>query len=115
MGDLAQFSDRIIAEVVRSSAPSVLTRYPPATAPPGQMTTGNDQPIRKLLTVREVALALHCHPETIYRQIKADDLPAKRHGKRWKFDPLEVTAWLEQRTGMVKKPIAEVEARRDAE
>jgi excisionase family DNA binding protein len=101
--NLVQLSHRVLADVVRSASDRQ------DRLAPGLIATGNNRSIRKLLTVREVASALHCHPETIYRQIKTDDLPAKRHGNRWKFDPIEVAEWLEQHSPKRNKPPAKDE------
>ena len=109
MGNLTQLSDRVFADIVRSSLSSVLGRdisasNGPDRFPQGLMAIGSERRIRKLLVVREVASLLQCHPETIYRQIKTEGLPAKRHGAGWKFDSEEVAEWLEERTAKRKKP-----------
>lgn len=53
--------------------------------------------IRRLLTTKELSIALGKHPETIYRMI-ASGFPAVRDGSRWKFDSVVVASWLEERT-----------------
>lgn len=53
--------------------------------------------IRRLLTTKELSIALGKHPETIYRMVAAG-FPSVRDGWRWKFDSTRVADWLEQRT-----------------
>jgi len=53
--------------------------------------------IRRLLTTKELSIALGKHPETIYRMVAAG-FPAVRDGWRWKFDSVRVADWLETRT-----------------
>ena len=100
MANLTQLGDRVIADIVRSSLPFPRARNVSASTAQDRLQRGlgmsNCRSLRMLLTVREIALLLQCHPETIYRQIKSKDLPAKRHGHRWKFDLEEVATWLEQ-------------------
>jgi len=47
-----------------------------------------------MMTVREVALYLKCHSSTIYRLIKAGDLPRFRLGGDWRFLRSEVDKWI---------------------
>ena len=115
MGTLAELSDRVLANIIRSGLSSVLARDEPAKKgqdriPRGLIGITNHRSIPKLLNVREVASLLRCHPETIYRQIKAEHLPAKRHCNRWKFDPIEIADWLEQHSAKRNKAPAGEEA-----
>lgn len=109
MGNLAQLGDHVLADPLRSSlscAPvwSALTNKMGERLPLGPLTLDRTPSMRRLLTVRDIACLLHCHPETVYRQIRTEDLPAKRHGNRWKFDPVEIANWLQQRTAKKKGP-----------
>lgn len=45
------------------------------------------------LTVKEAARILRKHPETIYRHIDDDELPAVKDGRRWKIDSRELADW----------------------
>jgi excisionase family DNA binding protein len=51
--------------------------------------------LRELLTVKMAAKILARHPETIYRLIDHEGLPAEKHGRRWKIDPILLANWLE--------------------
>jgi len=50
-----------------------------------------------MLTVKDLAQYLHCHPATIYRLAKAGELPAFRLGGSWRFNPATVEAWVLKR------------------
>ena len=52
-----------------------------------------------LLSLREVAEILGCHPMTVRKRAKAGTLPFVREGNRIKFDPAVVVAYLVQRSG----------------
>jgi excisionase family DNA binding protein len=125
MSNLAQLSDRVVADIVRTSLSSVLTintsgnhgknRPPTVSTAAGGNPPWNPQPIRRLLNAREVASILQCHPETIYRKIRFEYLPAKRLGNRWRFDPREIADWLKQHTTKQQDPPVEGEAVHDGD
>ena len=48
------------------------------------------------LTTEEVLAYLNVTPRTIYRLIRASDLPAIRIGQQWRFRRADVEAWLER-------------------
>jgi len=50
-----------------------------------------------LLTVKQVAVALGCHPMTIYGWAEEGKIPHVRVGSRLKFDGGALAAWLEKR------------------
>jgi excisionase family DNA binding protein len=51
------------------------------------------------LTTEEVLAYLNVTPRTIYRLIRASELPAIRIGQQWRFRREDVEQWLErQRT-----------------
>jgi len=51
-----------------------------------------------LLTVREVAEAMRVSTMTVYRLIKAEDLPAIRVGKHFRIRRRDLAAYLDART-----------------
>ncbi len=55
-----------------------------------------------LLTVREAAKVTHKHPETIYKMIHDNRIPAFLDGARWKIDPSRIAEWLELRSTQFK-------------
>jgi excisionase family DNA binding protein len=56
------------------------------------------QRLHRYLAVSEVAKLLRKHPETIYRHIKEDGLPAIKDGRRWKIDSAALADWYGNRT-----------------
>jgi excisionase family DNA binding protein len=51
-----------------------------------------------LLSVKQVALALGSHPQTIYGWVTEGKLPHVRIGSRVKFDGHAIADWLDKRT-----------------
>ena len=51
-----------------------------------------------LLTVYELSDYLKVHPSTIYRLLKAGQLPAFKIGSDWRFNVEEVERWLIEQT-----------------
>jgi excisionase family DNA binding protein len=56
-----------------------------------------ENPEPEILTVSEVAAYLHVHPSTIYRLLRAHQLPAFRIGSDWRFDIEKIDQWREAR------------------
>jgi excisionase family DNA binding protein len=56
-----------------------------------------------VLTVNDLCDYLKVHPSTIYRLIKAGELPAFRIGSDWRFNVEEIEQWL---TECEKRPNA---------
>ncbi len=52
---------------------------------------------KTLLTVKEVAKMLGCHPMTIYGKVRAGQIPYLRIFGRLKFDPERIATWLLER------------------
>ncbi len=48
----------------------------------------------EVMTLPEVATYLQCHPTTVYRMVKAGDLPAFRLGGDWRFLRSDVDRWI---------------------
>ena len=48
----------------------------------------------EIMTVRELAVYLHCHSSTIYRLLRAGKLPAFRVGSDWRFDRDQIDKWM---------------------
>jgi excisionase family DNA binding protein len=49
----------------------------------------------ELLTVKQVALMLKVHPNTVYQRVKRGELAAYKPGYELLFKPEDVTAYLE--------------------
>jgi excisionase family DNA binding protein len=47
----------------------------------------------KVLTVREVSEYLRIHPGTIYRLLRAEQIPGFRVGGDWRFDSNAIDRW----------------------
>lgn len=54
---------------------------------------GNHQIVTLVLTVKDVAIYLRCHPSTIYRLLKLGKLPAFKVGADWRFNLEEIDKW----------------------
>jgi excisionase family DNA binding protein len=52
----------------------------------------------QIMTLREAALYLHCHPSTLYRLAKCGAIPAFRVGGSWRFHGGELDRWIARRT-----------------
>jgi excisionase family DNA binding protein len=59
--------------------------------------TGILAEIGPVLTVKDLALYLKVHQTTIYRLLKAGQLPAFRIGSDWRFNVEEIECWLVKR------------------
>ena len=46
-----------------------------------------------VMTLAEVADYLRCHPSTIYRLMKAGDLPGFKVGSDWRFNRASIDQW----------------------
>lgn len=51
--------------------------------------------LRRLLSTREVAAILGRHQETVLFWIANKNLPAIKHGRTWRIDPVRLAAWIE--------------------
>jgi excisionase family DNA binding protein len=59
----------------------------------------SEGPYTPFLTTEEVLACLKVDPRTIYRLIKAGELPAVRIGRQWRFRRADLDAWIDrQRT-----------------
>ena len=52
------------------------------------------QSIPTYLTVEQVAKSLGVHPQQVYTLARSKQLPSRRIGKLWRFDPAEVLEWI---------------------
>jgi len=50
--------------------------------------------MQEILTLREAAAFLRCHPDTVKRRARAGELPASKIGRAWRFRRAELDAWL---------------------
>ena len=51
------------------------------------------------LLVSEVAAKLRVSKITVYRMINSGEIPAKKFGKQWRFDPEEIMEWVKPVSG----------------
>lgn len=51
-----------------------------------------------ILTLRQVAELLHCHPSTLYRMAGRGEIPAFRLGGAWRFQTAAIDEWIARRT-----------------
>jgi excisionase family DNA binding protein len=63
-----------------------------------------------VLTVKEVAHFLKTHPSTIYRLLKARQLPAFRVGSDWRLNREDIDRWRMER----EKQSRGIQTRRDS-
>ena len=52
----------------------------------------------EVMTIGEVASYLLCHKSTIYRLLKARDIPAFKVGSDWRFLRADIDKWTKRRT-----------------
>jgi len=52
----------------------------------------------QVLTLRQVARLLNCHPSTLYRLAGRGDVPAFRVGRGWRFQRDALEEWIRRRT-----------------
>ena len=52
----------------------------------------------EILTTRELADYLHCHPTTIYRMLRDGTIPVFRIGGMWRFNRAAIDQWMERST-----------------
>lgn len=52
---------------------------------------------REVMTLREAAEYLHCHPSTIYRMANHGDIPGFRLGGGWRFRRSDIEKWIVSR------------------
>ena len=48
----------------------------------------------KVMTVRELSDYLHCHPSTIYRMLRRNQIPAFHVGSDWRFNIEAIDHWI---------------------
>ena len=56
---------------------------------------------RHIMNLREASEFLNCHPSTIYRLVKSNQIPAFRLGGSWRFVKPELRRWIK---GMTEWP-----------
>jgi excisionase family DNA binding protein len=52
----------------------------------------------EILTLRQVAQLLHCHPSTLYRMASRGEVPSFRLGGSWRFQRDAIDEWIARRT-----------------
>ena len=48
----------------------------------------------EIMTVRTVALYLHCHPSYIHRMLKERQIPASKLASEWRFFRSAIDEWI---------------------
>ena len=56
----------------------------------------------EIMTVQGAAEYLNCNYVTIYRMLRAGELPGFRVGSRWRFQRADLDRWIEVRTVVVE-------------
>lgn len=57
----------------------------------------SSKPLQAFLTTEEVLGCLKVTPRTVYRLIRAGELPAVRVGRQWRFRRADLENWLTAR------------------
>jgi excisionase family DNA binding protein len=65
------------------------------------MASNNDM-AAKVLNVHDLAVLLRVHQSTIYRLLKAHQLPAFRMGSHWRFNREHIDQWRLGQTAAVE-------------
>lgn len=65
------------------------------------MTTGGAPARPAFLTTGEVLGYLNVTPRTIYRLIRAGELPAVRIGRQWRFRRSDLDAWIDRQQSAI--------------
>ena len=58
----------------------------------------HNRPIPALMTVKDLALYLNVHQSTIYRLLRANQLPCMKIGSDWRFHREAIDQWIRDRT-----------------
>ena len=58
------------------------------------MKARSETTLEPMMTVKELADYLRVHPTTIYRLLRAGELPAMRIGADWRFNRESIDAWI---------------------
>ena len=56
----------------------------------------------EILTVKELATFLHCHPSTLYRLARRGQIPYFRLGSDFRFKRGAIDSWIEKRSDLKK-------------
>ena len=63
------------------------------------MYTKGTPSMAPIMNVKEVAEYLKIHPSTVYKLLRAGDLPAFRIGTDWRFNAEAMDRWCAKRAG----------------
>lgn len=55
---------------------------------------------REVMNLREASNYLGVSPDTLYRYISEDRIPAFKLGNRWKFKKTTLDRWMERKMGL---------------
>lgn len=55
---------------------------------------------REVMNIREASQYLGISPDTLYRYIYEDRIPAFKLGNRWKFKKTVLDRWMERKMGL---------------
>lgn len=54
---------------------------------------------KEILTVKELAAYLRCHPSTVYRFVEREEVPYFKIGSDYRFRLSLINKWIEERSG----------------
>lgn len=54
-------------------------------------------PDSDIMTLRELAEYLHCHPSTLYRSLRSEKIPCFRLGSDWRFRRGDIDKWISKK------------------
>lgn len=63
------------------------------------MNTKRTLAMAPIMTVKEISEYLKIHPSTVYKLLRAGDLPAFRIGTDWRFNVEAIDRWCAKRAG----------------
>jgi len=66
---------------------------------------------REVMTLRDAAEYLNCHPSTLYRMVNHGDIPGFRLGGGWRFRRSDLEKWI---ASLTAKPVESKPAPRKA-
>ncbi|MBN1583462.1 MAG: helix-turn-helix domain-containing protein [Anaerolineae bacterium] len=58
----------------------------------------SENPTPEMLTVAQVAEYLHLHALTVRRLLKDGTIPARKVGREWRINRVELNRWIVERT-----------------
>lgn len=60
---------------------------------------------REVMNVREASQYLGISPDTLYKYVAEERIPAFKLGNRWKFKKTMLDRWMEKQSAVKEKPV----------